>query len=61
MVTLAFQRFGTIKHVRMEMPPWGPKAWDSAGDRYGPGGGVNYLIMHITLTLSDKATARRRR
>ena len=55
MVTTAFQRFGKIKHVRMEMPSWGPKAWDSAGDRYGPGGGVNYLIMH--LTFSDKAGA----
>ena len=55
MVTTAFQRFGKINHVRMEMPSWGPKAWDSAGDRYGPGGGVNYLIMH--LTFSDKAGA----
>ena len=54
-MTTAFKQFGTINHVRLEMPPWGPKAWDSAGDRYGPGGGVRYLIMHITF--SEKAGA----
>ena len=51
MVEAAFLQYGTIVHVVIESPAWGPKTGDPLCERYG----MRYEFAYVTY--SDKASA----